>query len=71
MNSFTWSLLAGNCRALIIVLTTVTVPNLRDQIIPVFALLQTTKSHLGAWNVFLGVLEVLKLETWLAENSGS
>jgi hypothetical protein len=32
-----------------------------DQIVPVLALLQTAKSHLGARNVFLGVLEVLEL----------
>jgi len=34
---------------------------LRDQIVPVLALLQSTKSHLGARNVFLRVLEVFEL----------
>lgn len=32
-----------------------------DQVVPVLALLQATESHLGAWNVFLGVLEVVEL----------
>ena len=32
-----------------------------DQVIPVLALLETTEGHLGAGNVLLGVLEVLKL----------
>ena len=35
--------------------------HIRDQIIPVLALLETTKGHLGTRNVFLGVLEVFKL----------
>lgn len=33
----------------------------RDQVVPVLGLLQSTESHLGAWNVFLRVLEVLEL----------
>lgn len=33
----------------------------RDQVVPVLGLLQTTEGHLGARNVFLGVLEVFEL----------
>jgi hypothetical protein len=32
-----------------------------DQVVPVRALLETTEGHLGAGNVLLWVLEVLKL----------
>lgn len=32
-----------------------------DQVISVLGLLETTESHLGAGNVLLGVLEILKL----------
>ena len=32
-----------------------------DQVVPVLGLLQTAESHLGAWNVLLGVFEVLEL----------
>ncbi len=32
-----------------------------DQIVPVLALLQATESHLGAGDVFLGVLEIFEL----------
>lgn len=35
--------------------------NLRDEVVPLLALLQTTKGHLGTGNVFLGVLEVGEL----------
>ena len=27
----------------------------RDQVIPVLGLLETTEGHLGTWNIFLGV----------------
>lgn len=30
--------------------------NIRDQVIPVLRLLETTKSHLGTWDIFFGVL---------------
>jgi hypothetical protein len=33
----------------------------RDQVVPLLLLLQTTESHLGAGDVLLGVLEVLEL----------
>lgn len=33
----------------------------RDQVVPVLALLESTESHFGAWNVFLRVLKVLEL----------
>jgi hypothetical protein len=32
-----------------------------DQVVAVLGLLETTEGHLGAGNVLLGVLEVLKL----------
>lgn len=32
-----------------------------NEIVPVLGLLQTTKSHLGAWDVLLWVLEILEL----------
>lgn len=32
-----------------------------DQVVPVLGLLETSEGHLGARNVLLGVLEVLKL----------
>ena len=35
--------------------------DIRDQIIPILGLLQSTKSHLRTGDVFLGVLEVLEL----------
>ena len=35
--------------------------NLRDQIIAVLRLLETTEGHLGAGDVLLGVLEVVEL----------
>lgn len=35
--------------------------NVRDQIIPVLALLETTEGHLGSRDVFLGVFQVFKL----------
>ena len=35
--------------------------DLRDEFIPVFVFLQTTKSHFRARDVLLGVLKVLKL----------
>jgi hypothetical protein len=35
---------------------------IRDQVIPVLVLLQSTESHLGSWNILLGVLQVLELE---------
>lgn len=34
--------------------------NLRDEVVPVLLLLETTEGHLGARNVLLGVLEVLE-----------
>jgi hypothetical protein len=37
--------------------------NIRDQVVAVLGLLQTTESHLGTRNVLLGVLEVLELQT--------
>ena len=36
---------------------------IRDQVVPVLGFLKATKSHLGTWNVLLGVFEVLELET--------
>ena len=36
---------------------------IRDQVVPVLGFLEATKSHLGTWNVLLGVFEVFKLET--------
>jgi len=39
---------------------------IRDQVIPVLALLEATEGHLGTWNIFLGVFEVLELEKSLA-----
>ena len=33
----------------------------RNEIVPVLVLLQATKSHFRAWDVFLGVLKVFKL----------
>ena len=41
--------------------------NLRDQIIAVLRLLETTEGHLGAGDVLLGVLEVVELQTVLVE----
>lgn len=35
---------------------------IRDQIVPVLALLEATKGHLGSRDVFLGVLEVFELQ---------
>lgn len=35
-------------------------PNIRDQVVPVLLLLETTEGHLSAGNVLLGVLEVLE-----------
>ena len=35
---------------------------LRDEVVPVLALLQATESHLCAGNVFLGVFKILKLQ---------
>ena len=35
--------------------------NLRDQVIAVLRLLETTEGHLGTGDVLLGVLEVVKL----------
>jgi hypothetical protein len=35
--------------------------NIRDQVVPVLILLETTECHLRAWNVLLWVLEVLEL----------
>lgn len=29
--------------------------NIRDQVVPILSFLETAESHLGAWNVFLGV----------------
>ena len=37
----------------------------RYQVVPVLVLLETAECHLGAWNVLLWVLEVLKLATVL------
>lgn len=36
--------------------------NIRDEVVPVLLLLQTTEGHLGAGDVLLGVLEVGELE---------
>lgn len=36
--------------------------HVRDQVVPVLVLLQTTEGHLGARNVLLGVLKVGELE---------
>lgn len=43
-------------------------PNLRDEVVALLALLETTEGHLGTRDELLGVLEVLELycETWLA-----
>ena len=38
-----------------------TYPQECDQIVPILALLQSTKGHFRAWDVLLGVLEVFKL----------
>lgn len=35
--------------------------NIRDQVVAVLGLLETTKGHLGAGDVLLWVLEVLEL----------
>lgn len=35
--------------------------SVRDQVIPILGLLQSTERHLGTRNVFLGVLEVFEL----------
>ena len=35
--------------------------NLRDEVVSVLCLLQSSKRHLCAWNVLLGVLEIFKL----------
>lgn len=35
--------------------------NVRNQVIPILLLLQSTESHLGSGNVFLRVLEVIEL----------
>ena len=35
--------------------------NIRDQVVPLLALLQTTEGHLGTRDVLLGVLEVGEL----------
>lgn len=40
--------------------------NVRDQVVAVLVLLQSTESHLGAGNIFLWVLEVLELWQILA-----
>lgn len=37
-----------------------------DEVVAVLGLLETTKGHLGAGNVLLGVLEVVELQPWLA-----
>lgn len=37
--------------------------NIRDQVVPVLLLLQTTESHLGSGDVLLGVLKVLELHS--------
>ena len=34
----------------------------RDEIIPILFLLQTTKGHLGAGDILLWILQVLKLD---------
>ena len=36
--------------------------NIRDEVVPVLGLLETTEGHLGAGNKLLGVLEVLELK---------
>jgi len=35
--------------------------NIRDQVVPVLVLLQSTESHLGTWDIFLWVLEIFEL----------
>jgi hypothetical protein len=35
--------------------------NIRDEVIPLLALLETTEGHLGTGDELLGVLEVLEL----------
>lgn len=35
--------------------------SIRDQVVPVLVLLQSTEGHLGTWNVFLWILEVFEL----------
>ena len=39
------------------------VPQEGDEVVPVFALLQASKGHLGAGDIFLWILEVFELET--------
>ena len=36
--------------------------DVRDEIVPILLLLQTTKGHLGAGDIFLGILQVLELD---------
>ena len=45
------------------------VQDIRDEIVPILGLLQAAKSHLGARNVLLWVLEVLELDDTLAQFS--
>ncbi len=40
---------------------------IRDQIVPILSLLQTTESHLGPGDVLLRIFEVLKLQTWVSD----
>jgi hypothetical protein len=43
--------------------------NVRDQVVPIFVLLEPTECHLCAGNVLLRVLEILKLSAKLASVS--
>lgn len=45
--------------------------SIRDQVIPVLVLLETTEGHLGAGDVLLGVLEVGELQNALASAGSS
>lgn len=65
--AFTWSLRATSYSPLAYFDCCVGL-NVRDQVVPVLALLQTTEGHLGAGNVLLGVLEVFELQSWLEGN---
>lgn len=38
--------------------------NIRNQVIPIFALLETAKGHLGARNILFGIFEVFKLRSF-------
>jgi len=60
---FTWWRYAGDCPNVSDRFKNEsTCVNVRDQVVPVLGLLQAAERHLRAWNVLLGVLEVLELQ---------